>query len=108
MLAGLIADVVKHLGADLPNLPKLLASIKRELKSDEPDSQRTALFCFGILAQHQPSLVQDSLTSWLQVGGYCTVHFLVFMPNTNLVICSCSVLFLFLAVGIRKTLCQDM
>ena len=63
----MIADVMKQVGSDLPQLPKLLSSIKREVRSDDTENQRTALFCFGIVSQNQPSLIQDQFSSWLQV-----------------------------------------
>ena len=65
--AGMIADVMKNIGADLPNLSKLLSSIKRELRTDEPENQRVALFCLGVVAQQQPGLVQETIQTWLQV-----------------------------------------
>ena len=63
----MVADVIKHIGADLPDLHKLLSIIKRELRSDESENQRDALFCFGMLAQHQPSLIQQQLQPCLHV-----------------------------------------
>lgn len=72
---GMIADVLKALGANLPDLPKLLASIKREMRQDEPENQRVALFCLGIVAQHQPKLFQDHVKLWLQVLTTVTYSF---------------------------------
>jgi hypothetical protein len=63
----LVADVVKEIGSSLEHLEVLIPIIKRELRSEEAENQRDAVFCLGLIAEKQPGIMQNQIGPLLQV-----------------------------------------
>lgn len=58
---------MREIGASLHQLEALIPIIKRELRSDEAENQRDAVFCLGLIAEKQPGIVQNQISPLLQV-----------------------------------------
>jgi len=64
---GLVADVVKEVGSTMAHLEALIPLIKREMRCEEAENQRDAVFCLGLIAEKQPAVVQNQITALLTV-----------------------------------------
>ncbi len=62
-----MADVIKGVGSSMPALDSLLPVIKRELRCEEAENRRDAVFCLGLIAEKQPAVVQNQIGTLLQV-----------------------------------------